>query len=110
MDISTKVVESLNGYTVEFTIGVQTFSLQELEKGVYPDPQESAKWYEKQLKHAFSLIYPPVNDKIESYRETLKFEIKHAIKHQEQTDREEYYLGCGDSYEYALEMLKKHSL
>ena len=31
MDISTKIVETLNGHTVEFSIGVQTFYLKQID-------------------------------------------------------------------------------
>lgn len=48
--VTYKIKESLiNGEpTVAFTIGVQTFTLQEMES------KESAEWYIKQLKTAFA--------------------------------------------------------
>ena len=56
MDISTKIVETLNGHTVEFSIGVQTCYLKEIENDVYDDTKKHAEWYEKQLNHAFNLL------------------------------------------------------
>lgn len=52
-NIKTKIRETENGHQVTFTIGVQTFFLQEQlpEEGM--TSLEYAKWYEKQLKTAF---------------------------------------------------------
>lgn len=61
MNISTKIVETHKGHTVEFTIGVQTFSLKEIENDVYDDTKKHAEWYEKQLNHAFSQLKPKID-------------------------------------------------
>lgn len=54
---TVKTKESLNGFQVEFTIGVQTFSLQEIEPNGFDDTKGKAEWYEKQLEYAFSKLF-----------------------------------------------------
>lgn len=51
--ITTEIRESENGHQVGFTIGVQTFFLQEQEGELEMTSLDHAKWYEKQLKYAF---------------------------------------------------------
>jgi len=52
--IETGVKESFNGHhQVYFTIGVQTFSLQEVEADEEMTSKEKAEWYEKNLNTAF---------------------------------------------------------
>lgn len=42
----------LEGWTVQFTIGVQTFTLDIIQ----PRTKEEAKWYQRQLQTAFDLL------------------------------------------------------
>ncbi len=51
--IKTEIRETENGHQVGFTIGVQTFFLQEQTGELEMTSLEHSKWYEKQLKYAF---------------------------------------------------------
>ena len=53
MKVKTKVVKTMNGHTVEFTIGVQTFSLTEQISEPGCTSYRHAQWYKKQLNTAF---------------------------------------------------------
>jgi hypothetical protein len=52
---SSKIVKTWegDGYQVEFTIGHQTFRLQEMRDDDEITPKEYTKWYKKQLDAAF---------------------------------------------------------
>lgn len=72
MGIKTKVVKSRNGHQVKFTIGVQTFRLEEQEPEEGMSSEDYAKWYEKQLKSAFNNLRPSrqeIRDAIASHSE-----------------------------------------
>ena len=58
MEVKTKVVKSRNGHQVKFTIGNQTFRLEEQEPEESMSSEDYAKWYEKQLNTAFNTLRP----------------------------------------------------
>lgn len=49
MKATTKIRKTLTGHQVSFTIGVQTFFLQERIPEKYMTSLEFAKWYQEQL-------------------------------------------------------------
>ena len=51
--VTTKITETSKGHQVSFTIGVQTFTLRELEGEEGMNSLEYAKWYESMLNKAF---------------------------------------------------------
>lgn len=56
MKVKTFTRETLNGHQAGFTIGVQTFYLQEQLSEEEWTSLEHAKWFEKMLKKAFNNI------------------------------------------------------
>jgi len=63
MSVKTVAKKALEGWTVKFTIGVQTFSLGDLES------KERADWYKKMLDTAFKTLEEKT---IKQYKRTLK--------------------------------------
>ena len=53
MKVKTGIRKSLNGHQVYFTIGNQTFLLQECEPEENMTSHKYAKWYQKMLNIAF---------------------------------------------------------
>ena len=104
--VTIKTMKSLNGYQVEFTIGVQTFSLQELENVTGENAEGKAIWYKKQLEYAFSKLIDE-DWKIESvdryfygsgrnhwtYKETTYWYESHTMERKESVRQETIVTG-----------------
>jgi len=56
MKATTKIRKTFMGHQVGFTIGHQTFFLQECEMEEDMTSLEYAQWYEKQLKNALERL------------------------------------------------------
>jgi len=61
-NITTSIRETLKGHQVSFTIGNQTFQLQEVQADPPQTSKQVAQWYARQLKFAFETFEEKIRE------------------------------------------------